>query len=233
MKDEIALAVQQGKTIRIKSYAMVPQTNQQIRQILEETLSYYGKSNLVSALFAAIKELSINAVKANIKRIIFEKNGLDIDNHEDYNRGLSLLKKKIESSTIETHARDCKDHGYAVWIDFIYGQEHFMVEVKNNALISETENARVREKLFHSMRFEDLIEFYNHFADEEEGAGLGMTLVTIALRKEGINPRCFSIFSQDGLTTARLEIPIGEKYISRRDQFNIQQISVESSDGLQ
>lgn len=223
MEQDIAAVVKEGKTIRIKSYAMLSETTRQIKKIIRETLIYYNKENLLEAIFIAVLELGINAMKANIKRIVFLDNRLDINNSDDYEKGLTLLRETLTKKTGENLATQCKEHDFAVWIDFIFGLEHFIIEIKNNALLTTQEEGRIRNKLSSSMQFEDIIDFYHHFADDEESAGLGISLVTQALRNGGIDPRCFSIFSQDNLTIARLEIPISENYVTRRSLYKTKQ----------
>ena len=51
----------------------------------------------------------------------------------------------------------------------------------------------------------------------QSGAGLGLALVIILLKGEGIDPKLFRIMIREDRTIARLEIPFSEKFVSKRD----------------
>jgi len=52
--------------------------------------------------------------------------------------------------------------------------------------------------------------------DNTEGAGLGIALIMILLKNEGIDPNLFRIITHPDRTIARVEIPFSENYVSIR-----------------
>jgi len=52
---------------------------------------------------------------------------------------------------------------------------------------------------------------------EAEGAGLGLALIIILLKGEGVDPKYFRIIIEKDKTVARLEIPFTDKFVSKRD----------------
>lgn len=215
----IQQAIDKRKTIRVKSYAMLDNTEELLKDILQKILNVYDKPQLMEAIYTTVKELAINAVKANMKRLTFQEHGLDIDDPQQAQQGHKLFHERIAAISLEDYAQGAQKAGYTVFIDFIFGGDHFLIEIKNNSLLSSSENQRIRQNLSKAMSFEDIAEFYHQFSDDSEGAGLGMTMITMALKSEGIDPHCFTIFADGEFTTARLEIPITDKYIPRRKRF--------------
>ncbi len=200
---------------------MLDSTEDAMKNILLAMLEYYGKPELMEAIYTAVKELAINAVKANMKRVVFQQNRLDINKPEDADQGHQLFKQRLESSgrNMAEFAREAREMGYSVLLDFIPEKDCLLIEIRNNALISRDENTRLRSKLAKSMTYEDIAQFYMDFADNTEGAGLGMTMITVMLRQNEIDPHCFTIFNDDIYTIARLEVPMSPDYVPRRRRY--------------
>lgn len=216
---QLDMALQTGRNIRIVTHAMLDETERALHDTLADILDHYGRSRLMQILYTALKELAVNAVKANMKRVVFQKHGLDVHDPEDAARGHGLFKQRIHGGNMEDFARESRQLGYAVYVDFILFKEAMIVEIRNNSLITLEENRRLRDKLAKSMKYEDVAQFYLDYADDSEGAGLGMTMITVMLRQENIDPHCFTVFDDGDQTVARLEIPFTEDYVPRRVRF--------------
>jgi hypothetical protein len=216
---QLATALERGKPIRIVTHAMLRKTEIALHDSLADILDFYGMSRLMEILYTALKEMAVNAVKANMKRVVFQEHGLDVHNPEDAVRGHGFFKERINGGRMSEFARTSRKLGYAVYVDFLLFKDAMIVEIRNNALITLEENRRLRDKLARSMKYEDVAQFYLDYADDTEGAGLGMTMITVMLKKENIDPHCFTVFDDGDQTVARLEIPLTERYVPRRFRF--------------
>jgi hypothetical protein len=80
----------------------------------------------------------------------------------------------------------------------------------------------MREKMKKAMGYNDIAEFYMDNMDNTEGAGLGIALIMILMKNEGIDPNLFRIVTTSTYTIARVEIPFTDKYVSIRSVENME-----------
>ena len=62
-------------------------------ELLKDFLSEINQPQMIEALSYCFKELVYNAKKANTKRVYFEERQLDINNPDDYAKGMEGFKK--------------------------------------------------------------------------------------------------------------------------------------------
>jgi hypothetical protein len=84
----------------------------------------------------------------------------------------------------------------------------------------------LRDKIARTLKYDDLMQYYLDHSDETEGAGMGLALVVILLKGEGIDPQLFRVKSTDHDTIARIEIPMGRNFKSIRDTKSRQEKTV-------
>jgi hypothetical protein len=164
----------------------------------------------------------INATKANLKRVIFSECDPESLKESDYERLMSLMRNQLNEGHLAKLEKTFRAKNYAIYISFAHNQNRIVLEVKNNFSLYPQEEKRIREKAALSMQVEDLIQFYLERGDNTEGAGMGITLVSLLLKQSGIDPRCFTIFSTaEDKTIARLELPLIPEYIPERKSYEL------------
>lgn len=203
--------------IIIKAYRTSRHLEDRVQETISAMLSRYNKERLIPILYTVLKELIINATKANQKRVFFEENNFDIKNAEHYEIAIKEYKKIFSESMGEQFAPKCKLKDYYCIIIFEYDSNGLKIEVRNNTLIAKQEEKSLREKLSMAMAYDDLAQFYMDNADNTEGAGLGLALIIIMMKGEGIDPNLFRISITDEYTSARLEIPFSEDFKANRN----------------
>ncbi len=216
--DSIKQAVSEGRAIKIIAYYMGEKIESNLKKILDEILSKYNKKEFMETLYTAIKELAINATKANMKQMIFDENEWDINNEDDYEKGMKLFKERLTEKWVAAYAHKCKAADVSVKITFFHDANGLRVVIKNNIPIADADETRIRQKLGKVMQYEDLVQFYMENADETEGQGLGIGLIVMMLKGENLDPHLFRIGIIDKNTTARIEIPFSDKFVSTRER---------------
>ena len=220
INENIAVQIQNGKYLTLKTHRMTEVVEKHIQFAIESILDKGQKPTLVTTLYTILKELVINGCKANQKRIFFDEQGLDLFNPDDYKIGIQKYKDIFSEEMALEYGLKAKDKGYYVIVDFTFDADGLTVEIINNTPVAHEEELVLRQKLKKAMGYNDIAEFYMDQAmagTESEGAGLGIALIIILLKGEQIDPSYFRIMTEEDRTIARVEIPFTENFKSKRD----------------
>ena len=93
INENIAVQIQNGKYLTLKTHRMTEVVEKHIQFAIESILDKGQKPTLVTTLYTILKELVINGCKANQKRIFFDEQGLDLFNPDDYKLGIQKYKE--------------------------------------------------------------------------------------------------------------------------------------------
>jgi hypothetical protein len=208
VEKNLQIAVDDGKVIKVISYAMSSDVENTLDKIITTILDKYERADLKSLVYTCTKELAINGTKANLKRIFFEERNLDINNEADYEKGIELYKINMREELSILYGKKAKRNGLFVKISFVHTEDTLRIEVTNNTPIIPQEENRLRVKLANTMKYDDLMAYYLDNADDTEGSGMGIALIIILLKGENIDPNLFRIMTDSETTTARIEIPM-------------------------
>lgn len=218
IKEKLKQVILARDKISVKSSKINAKLENYVLLIIKEILEKHGQSHFVDMVYTILKELVINAIKANQKRVFFEERGLNIMDLEDYEKGIVEFKASFSDSMAEEYGQKCQERGIYCQMNFNYNPTGMWIEVINNTPVIKTEELRMREKMKKAMSYNDIAEFYMDNMDNTEGAGLGIALIMILLKNENIDPSLFRIITKPDKTIARIEIPFTSEYISIRDK---------------
>lgn len=200
----------------IRAYGFIPVTEYFMRDFIKKILDKFNRPELAPALGMIIKELTVNAAKANFKRILFIENNIDVTDPVDFERGMKLFREAISESMALEYGKKAKSAKLNVHTTFDFDEDRLIVEIRNNLPMSRLEEERVREKFAQAMRCNDIAEFMMENVDETEGAGLGLILSLMALKSSQIDPHVLTISTNyENETIARVEIPFSDRYKPR------------------
>jgi len=216
LEQNIKLILNQSQELTLQSSRVNEKVEKYILHILGLILARYGRDGLIEMIYTITKELAINGVKANQKRIFFDELGLDINNAQDYEKGIRAFKEAFSDEMNEVYGTKSRQKGLFVKIYLTHTESGLCIEVENNTAIAPTEEARMREKMKKSMGYNDIAEFYMDNMDNTEGAGLGIALIMIMMKGEGLDASLFRIVTHADRTIARVEIPFDASYVSKR-----------------
>ncbi len=213
---KVQQAARSAIPLTIKSYKLPHETEAQLEEVLAIFLKEIGQEGLRDALGYCLRELAVNAKKANTKRVYFEERGLDINDPGDYQSGMAGFKEDTLSN-IEKFLELQKQAGLYVKVIFHYKSRVLNLYVANNATITRKEQMRVYDRIARSRAFNSLEEALTSVLDDSEGAGLGIVIMVLMLKKMGLSEDAFDIDVKNGETVARVRIPMSEVHAEALD----------------
>lgn len=218
LDQNIRLIINQSPGLALQSTRIDGKTEKYILHTMNLVLGRYARLDLLDLSYTIVKELAINGIKANQKRIFFEEQGLDIHKDEDYEKGMLSFRGTVTERSQDIYGEKARIKGIYVKIYLTHNADGMCIEVENNTPITPTEERRMREKMKKSMSYNDIAEFYMDNMDNTEGAGLGLALIVILLKGAGLDPALFRILTKSDRTVARVEIPFSDQYVAKRVQ---------------
>jgi putative nucleotidyltransferase with HDIG domain len=103
-----------------------------------------------------------------------------------------------------------KEKGFYIKLVLQIKNNSIIIEVRNNAAITPAELSRIHEKLVRARRYDNLKEALGQVLDNAEGAGLGLVILALMLKKIGLDEHSFSITSNEKETVAQVRIPMDQ-----------------------
>ena len=186
----------------------------EIKETLDVFLVKLGQEELSGILSYCVLELYNNALKANLKRAFFARKGLRIDSPEAYEQGMRSFRREMQEGA-GANFKLLKDEGLKAVLVFRLAGDALELSVKNNTVLAVQEETRIAERIRRSFAFSSLEEALGSI-DETEGAGLGIIIVVLALKKLGLDQDSFKVSSAGGETVAYLAIPMSSEMKERR-----------------
>ncbi len=218
---KIKKAARNSIPISIKTYTLPHETEIYMEEILRVFLDEFGQSHLKDRIAYCLKELAVNAKKANTKRVYFKEKNLDINNEEDYKKGMETFKSDTLNN-INHYLQLQKEAGLYIKVIYRALNNNLILKIINNSEISQKEQIRVYDRIARSRAFESMEEALTTVLDDSEGAGLGIVILVLMLKKIGINEDAFDIDVENGETIAKIEVPFSKVHME-----NISELSAE------
>jgi putative nucleotidyltransferase with HDIG domain len=213
---KIVHAARNSIPVTVKSYTLPHEMEVQLEVILDVFLRELGQQNLKDPLAYCLRELAVNAKKANTKRVYFATKGLDMLNEEQYRSGMSAFKEETLGN-IDHWLKLQKEAGYYIRVIYQLKGKNLNLYVCNNAEITQKEQVRVYDRIARSRAFSSLEEALSSVLDDSEGAGLGIVIMVLMLKKLGLSEDAFDIDVRNGETVARLSIPMADIKMENMD----------------
>ena len=210
--EKVKKAIRLSFPLTITSYKLPRDTEEQLEEILGMYLSEMSLGEYKDPLAYCMKELAVNAKKANTKRVYFEEKNLDISDKIDYKRGMVDFKEETLSN-MEHYLNLQKEKELYIKFTYLVAGDMFKLTIRNNVEINRTEQMRVYDRIARARAFNSLEEAFAEVLDDSEGAGLGIVILVLMLKKMGFSEDAFEIEGEGGETIASLMIPLaGDRY---------------------
>ena len=209
-KEKISLAVQLHTPLEIMSYTLPREKERYIQEILMYFLIQCHQEHMTDNLVFCLSELLTNSKKANTKRVYFKEQNLDINNEMDYHQGMVTCKEDTLSN-IEHYLTLQKEAGLYIKLILQLNDEGIKIEIRNNSVITKFEKKRILEKLRVAQKYEEPHQVVSLMVDQTEGAGLGIIIIVLMLRKIGLSRDNYKVFTNDTETITQMILPLNKE----------------------
>jgi putative nucleotidyltransferase with HDIG domain len=206
---KIKKAIQSGIPLTITTFTLPHEIEIYIEQVLTLFLKNISQEKLKDYVVYCVQELTVNAKKANTKRVYFTERGLDLTNPNDYKEGMTNFKENTLTN-IAHYLQLQKEKGLYIRLIIQIKNNIIYIEVRNNVAVTKTELIRIHDKLARSRQYSSLEDALSQVLDDSEGAGLGLVILVLMLKKMGLDEDCFDILGTEKETIARLIIPLDQ-----------------------
>jgi putative nucleotidyltransferase with HDIG domain len=213
---QIKRATNSSIPLTIKTYTLSHDTEVYLEEILGAFLTELGYAEIKDQLAYCLRELAVNAKKANTKRAYFLEKDLNLKDPDDYNEGMKTFKEETLEN-IQYYLQKQKEQGLYIKIIFHTQGKTFNIMVRNNVEITRKEQIRVYDRIARSRAFTSMEEAFATVLDNTEGAGLGIVILILMLKKMGLAEDSFSIDMEEGETIATISIPFSDVHLVKTD----------------
>ena len=211
----------EGKVIEISFHSLNESTQKLIYSSILELLTFYQREGLFAAVYTALFESAMNAVKANAKKAFFKKKELNVYDEFDYRSGTKLFKSQVNNNNLPVYCDLAKEQGIYIRLVIHHSNDGVKIELLNNSQLYSEEEKRTRANLALGQKYVSIVDFHKENSDTSEGEGLGLVVSLLMLKQEGIPTSDFRIGCKNGITRTRIEIPFSSKYLSERQTYKL------------
>lgn len=145
-KEKVNLAIQTGIPLTVTTYKLPVEMEGYIIDILSVFLKLLDMDSYFEGLSYCVKELVNNAKKANTKRIYFSKKNLNINNIDDYEKGMENFKTDTLNN-INYYLEEQRKQGYFIKTVFQIRNNKIKIEIRNRAELTVFEYKRDRKSV--------------------------------------------------------------------------------------
>jgi len=216
---KIKKAIQSGLPLTVITYTLPKEIEIYIEQVIEIFLKETNQLKLKDYIVYCVQELAANAKKANTKRVYFTEQKLDINDPDDYKSGIKKFKEDTLSE-IDRYLNLQKKKGLYIKVILQINRNTINIEIRNNVEATKTEQARIQDKLERAKQYNGLEDALTQTLDDIEGAGLGLIILVLMLKKIGLAYEAFSLKTKEKETVANISIPLDAAMIENLSELS-------------
>lgn len=215
-RQRIKNSVRLQTPVEITSYTLPRNMEIYIRNILTTFLEECHQEHLEEYLQFCLGELLTNAKKANTKRVYFKEKGLDINDPDDYKKGMEHFKEDTLTN-IDHYLELQKKAGLYIKLDLQIRGDKVKIEIRNKAKLTVFESERIQNKINGVQKYNDMENVFENVIDQSEGAGLGIIIIILMLQKVGLAKENYQVESVGEETITRIILPCNKEIFSAEE----------------
>jgi len=164
---------------------------------------------LLDPVFSSLKELTTNAIKANIKKVLIDEG--TITDPDDPLAIVKGIKSVLNEKALLEYGIRCREHDLSMRLHLNIDDTKMVARIIDTVPLSNEQMERMQSKIEKAKGYENLAMCYLENPDPlAEGMGLGLSMIVVLLKGSGIDPSNFTIVCdpQTGKTIAQIIVPL-------------------------
>lgn len=208
----ITYAIDNSKRLTLTIYKYLSEERHYIDEIVNLYLKQTNLEHLSHQLTYCIHELAGNACRANSKRSYFKHKNLNIEDRDQYRKGMNSFRNEAFRDVSKFH-EITKDDGLYIKFQIKKYDRSIDLSILNNTPLTPEEERRIQQKFDVVKDYDNVAEAYAFLEDSSEGAGLGIAMMVMMLKEMGLDPETLKIFRDSEETHAVLKLPVDSMMI--------------------
>lgn len=217
-RQKIAQAIEAQLPLVITTYTLTAPMLNYMREVLETFLDILGNGHMSAYLCYCLGELATNAKKANTKRAYFSERNLNLNDNTDYELGMKTFKDDTLNN-INHYLSLQKKMGLYIKLILHTRAGKIKLEIRNNTKLLFCEYKRIHDKLTRSQCYSNMEQIFDQILDPTEGAGLGIVIMVLMLKKMGFSEEHYQVLQDKDETVCRLILPL--RTITKEDTYKL------------
>lgn len=207
--EKVKAAIESGAPVSITTYTLPRSVERYMEDTLAVFLNELGQTQMAEYLTYCLGELTTNAKKANTKRVYFKEKELDITDPKDYAAGMESFKQDTLTN-LQHYVSLQRQAGLYVKLILQVRSGKIKIEVRNNSTLTVFEYKRIHDKHARAEQYPTLEDALSQLLDDSEGAGLGLVMMVLMLKKVGLIEENFQTLCEEGETINRIILPLND-----------------------
>lgn len=202
--------IETANSLILKTHGISDRVENRLRESVFGVLEKIGMLGIKDTVYTITKELVINACKANHKRIYLQRDENSRTEGLKYHEAdVSGFRATLVEKEMIRYGVIARSEGLYVLIQFAFNEDELIIEIINNVPMLIDEQEMINENIKRAMFYNSIADYYLNNQDiGSEGEGLGIAMIIVLLKAEGIDPRGFQIYSDNEKTVARVRLPV-------------------------
>lgn len=224
-ESRIKKAIESEMPLLITTFTLSHEMELYINEVVSCFLRELNQEYMIQYVLYCVNELTSNAKKANTKRVYFQEKNLDINNEAQYNLGMQKFKQETLDD-INRYLMLQKENGLYIKVLLQKRDKKMKIEVKNNSPLTIFEYKRIHDKITRAEKYTSVEEVFSQILDDSEGAGLGIIIMILMLKKIGLSDENFKFYSKDGETITKIILDLNTSF---QNQINVASAEIVNS----
>ena len=189
-----------------------------LRKAVEKVEKFTNIPEISNTLEIVIAEMCNHAVIRGLQRFYFKSNNIAYNDPETYKKGLESFQLNYSYLNLFHYEREMKLLNLKVNVNIDLSEKCLFIHIHNPPPMHEVEEQHLRESLKKIMQtpYKDITDIDNR-QKETTPYSLGLNMIVFLLSHLGLNPTHFRIYNKEANAIARLEFPLSETHVLRRD----------------